>query len=138
MSENLFGANDEIALLSGVTLTAAYTGNTTAAKEHRSYGGLTLLLKYTPHASSATAYAQVQVEVSYDGTTWLPYGEWTRPSTGVREFESSTFKINQTYPSTFLTLDELRGRYFRVKAQEASVTASFFGTLTVYGYTHSF
>lgn len=130
-------SNDEIKLLDGVTLTSAYTGNSTSAYEHRSANGLTLMLKYTAHASSATAYAQVQIELSYDGSTWLPYGEWTRPATGSREFESTTFKINQTYPSTFLTLDEMRGRYFRVKAQEASYTGSFFGTLTVYAYSHS-
>lgn len=130
-------SNDEIRLLNGVTLTAAYAGNTTVNYEHRSYSGLTLHATYTPDAGSATAYVELQVEISYDGTTYVPYGEWTRPSAGVREFESTTFKVNQTYPSVFLTLDEMRGRYFRIKAKETSVTGAFFGTLTVYGYTHS-
>lgn len=133
-----YNANDEIKLLDAVTLTATYTaGNTTTGYEHRSVNGLTLLMKYTPHASSPDAYGSVVVEISYDNTNWLPYGEWTRPSTGLRQFESTTFNIVQTYPLTFLTLDELRGRYFRIKAKETTVVDTNFGTLTVYAYTHT-
>jgi hypothetical protein len=132
-----FISNDEIKVLDAVTLTALYTGNTSSAIEHRSASGVTLLIKYAAHASSATAYLQLQVEVSYDGTSWIPYGEWGHPTTGTREFESSIYKVNQTYPSAFRTLDEMRGRMYRVKVQEASVTSSFFGTVTVYAYPHA-
>jgi hypothetical protein len=132
-----YNANDEIKLMDAVTLTALYTGNLTTGYEHRSVNGLTLLLKYAAHASSPSAYASVQVEVSYDNTNWIPYGEWTRPSTGIRQFESTTFNIVQSYPLSFLTLDEMRGRYFRIKAKETDYDTTNFGTLTVYAYTHT-
>lgn len=132
-----YNANDELRLLNGVTLTAAYAGNTTDAFEHRSTNGVTLLIKYAAHASSASAYAEIQVEVSYDTSTWIPYGEWLLSSAGVREYDTDTFKVNQTDPLAFLTLDELRGRYFRIKARETDVTTTNFGTLTVYAYSHT-
>lgn len=130
-------ANDETKLLDAVPLTAAYGGNTTISYEYRSGLGLTFLVNYTPNAGSATAYVEFQVEMSYDAATWIPYGEWTRPAVGTREGEQTTFKVNQTYPKMLLTLDELRGRYFRLKARETSVTASNFGTLSIYSYTHA-
>lgn len=132
-----FISNDEIRIFNAVTLTAAYSGNTTSALEHRSTSGVTLLVSYAAHASSPSAYAEFQVELSYDGTTWIPYGEWLLASAGVREYDTDTFKVNQNDPLAFLTLDELRGRYFRVKAKESTVVASNFGTLTMYAYSHS-
>lgn len=132
-----FIANDEVRLFNAVTLTAAYGGNTTTNYENRSNCGLSLLIKYAADAGSATAYLEFKVEMSYDNTTWIPYGEWLLPSAGVREFDTEVFKVNQNDPLCVLTLDELRGRYFRVKAQEASVTGAFFGTLTMYVYPHA-
>lgn len=129
-------ANDEIALLSAATLTAAYTGNTTGSYENRSTSGVTLLGVYTPHASSASAYVEMVVEFSYDATTWIPFTEWTYAA-GVRTGTNVVFKIVQTSPKTLLTIDETRGRYFRVKVQETDVTAAFFGTLSLYAYPHA-
>ncbi len=129
-------SNDEIKVFTAATLTAAYSGNTSVSYENRSTSGMTILPVYTPNAGSATAYAEIVIEVSYDGSTWIPYSEWTY-ATGVRTCKNIVFKIVQTDPSGPLTIDETRARYFRIKAQETSVTSSFFGTLSLYAYPHA-
>lgn len=130
-------SNDEIRLFNEVTLTTNYADNTTTGYEHRSGNGLSFLVNYVANAGSATAYALFVVEISYDNTTWVPYSEWTLPTAGTRLCENETFKVSQTSATGSLTIDELRGRYFRVRVKEASVTGAFYGTFTLYVYPHA-
>lgn len=130
-----FISNDEIKVADALTLTASYVAST--AQEYRSNSGLSLIVNYAAHASSASAYLNFLVEVSYDGTTYVPYSEWTLPSAGVRLAENTTFKVVQTSATAPLTLDELRGRWFRVKVKEVDYTAAFFGAVTIYAYPHA-
>ena len=128
--------NDEILVLNGVTLTAAYTGNSSSAYEYRSGAGLTFLINYDRHSGSASAYLELQVEYSYDASAWHQWGQWADSGSGVMTFTAYTYKQlgDGKVP---LVIDEPRARWFRVKVQETSVTGSNFGTVYVYAYPHT-
>lgn len=132
----MFVPNDEILIFNTVTLTAAFSANTTGAYEFRSACGLTLDLVYTRNAGSASAYLEFEIEVSPDGTNWLPYGVWADSGSGVFTFTVSDYKILGSAKQP-LVIDELRNRWIRFKAQETAVTSTNFGTLLAYAYPHT-
>jgi len=129
-------SNDEILALDADVLTAAYSGATSSAYEFRSANGVTIHAKYAPHASSASATCEFQVETSTDGTTWDPYGEWA-VTAGSGVFTETTYGIVQAKPNVTLVLDNLKARWIRVKAKESATTDSFFGAVTITLYPHS-
>lgn len=129
-----YNANDEIRAFNATTLTASYVYS--SAYEYRSAAGLTMLIKYAADAGSATAFADVIVQVSADGTNWVDYGGLS--GTGTITFTPNVFKVTQATngPTATVIIDELRGRWVRFGIKEESVTAAFFGAITVYVYPH--
>lgn len=127
-------AIDEYKILDGVLLTAAYTGNTSAAHEVRSYGSFTIVPVYAAHASSPSAKAQIQVQFSPDGTNWGTSGTWGDSGSGQETFTADTYNVDQNNPKPQITMSNL-SRWMRIKAQETGYTASNFGTVSVYIYS---
>ncbi len=129
-------STDEIKAINGATLTAAYAANTSSAYEFRSAQGATFQIVYDRNAGSASAYLEMQVEVSADGTNWAAYGVWTDGGSGVMTYTEHTYK-QLADANRLLVLDEVRARFIRVKVQETLVTTTNFGTVSVYIYPHT-
>lgn len=129
-------ASDENKVLSAVTLTAAYSGNTSSAIECRSVGSFTIIPQYTAHASSPASVAEIQIEFSADGTNYSPTGTWSDSGSGEQIYTADTYNVDQTNKYPQIVLSSL-GRWMRVKARDSGYVAANFGTLTVYVYSNS-
>ena len=134
MPFNTRQATDERKILDGVTLTAAYSGNTSAAHECRSVGSFTIIPVYAAHASSPSANAELQIEFSPDGTNYSPTGTWNDGGSGEMSYTAETYNIDQTNKYPQIVLNAL-GRWMRIKVREQGHVASNFGTISVYVYS---
>jgi len=114
------GAIQRVAL-DGVTLTNAYTGNTSDAINARSIGSVTLLLNYTTGAGETDNKAQVQIEYSDRAQK-----NW---HTVNKLIELSGALAATNYLSAPREIG-INATYIRIKAKEDGVAANY-GTLTV-------
>lgn len=138
MATSTSPSNDKNILFTTFALTAAYAdpGNTTLAQEYRSCGGLSIDVKYTRNAGSASAYLELQVEFSANGSDWAPYTTWADSGSGVYLPTTVTFKMLASQ-NRIIVIDEVREGYYRIKLQETAVTSTNFGTATVTAFVHS-
>ena len=123
---------EPITLLSGVTLTGAYSGNVSATQVSNSENQLTLFVSYTMDAGETSNSIEVKVEFSPDGTTWFQetsksissgtmthsLAEHTFASTGAGNEDNFVVNTNANY------------QYFRVSAKETGI-ASTGGVATI-------
>lgn len=124
-------ANDEIEVFDNKLLTGSYVAS--SVYEFRSAAGVTILVSYDAHASSASATLDLKVEVSADNTNWVDYGTWSGGT-----FTPTVFALTQATngPTATLILDELRARWIRISVKESSETGGNFGNVYVWAYPH--
>jgi len=78
-------------IFSGVTLTDAYSGNTSTSRLAKYLPNITLSISYTPRTGQTDRYALLLIEASLDGgTTWRPVGVKQSISTEIKGYAEGT------------------------------------------------
>lgn len=124
--------HDEKLVFNGVTLTDAYTGNTSGDIECRSDDEFTIIASYAKGSSETGNTCDIEVCFSPDSSIYAQVGYWSVAAAST--FTAKTFSFNQD-TTMIIPKSELAvlGQYMRIRAKETGVATNY-GTLTLYLY----